>query len=87
MATKPTGTYPAYVPAPPVTAPPPEAAPPAATINSQGQNLPTSSDQFQACPGASAARRVPVALPAHGFSAVHSLASATEMPGALRLRS
>ena len=46
---KATGTYPAYVAASPPLAPAPSAsAPQQAVINSQGQNLPPSSDQFQA---------------------------------------
>ena len=47
---KATGTYPAYVStSPPPSAPAPSAsAPQQAVINSQGQNLPPSSDQFQA---------------------------------------
>lgn len=47
---KATGTYPAYVTVPPPpSAPAPSAsAPQQAVINSQGQNLPPSSDQFQA---------------------------------------
>jgi hypothetical protein len=49
MATKATGTYPAFVPASPAAAAPaPGASAPVANINSQSQTLPASSDQFQA---------------------------------------